>query len=739
MTRARWHVRHGESTRHAKRDRRLNRSWRSIRARNADLFRDEHGFTTTSMVLSLLITLALVFTAAQVYRINSASAEVQDVADAAALAAENQVAEFMLVVRFCDAVVLTLSLTGAVAMGLGLAALCTPATAALSEGLLEAGRSALQARDEFSDRASAALGKLQQALPFFSAACAAGVAQANDADSGGSDYVAVAILLPDVGEPIEIASDDEAEELLDEIDSQADEIRSKAEEAERAAEEANNAKERAFMRDCGDNPAYCMYERAARLAGLPGSDNPLYESVDTWSFDVALSRAKAYYRERLANEAPQDASLDEQARSALRSHFYRYVVDELDGAYVHDTGDTFQANIPHVPSNTAEMRLTTLYTDAVYPVTTAASGKLVMHAWQGCPEAVASSGIGSIRDMEEGGYETCPVCGFTAASMGKVAAASTSIENGFEYHYEAVADEAEAYETARHRADEPAKDVKNRVGGLLGKLKEALKASADKRISVSPPGKYGAIALVVNAGTTSAAGGFASSFVTGGTLGPRAAVSAATLVDEGSGEGHTALNSMLDSLRGQSVAADAAGIVLDAWSGLLSAYAGGQESLASAIQQGLDGLPLMGASGLGTWASGKLTDAIEEVGLQPAEAGALKPVLVNSAYVAAKGEGSFASGFVSVKQRIVGHPLMSTDLFSALLTDAERAALAKVEGLGDSVEIASIQLLGEDGPSVPITIPLPEAVKAQGVSVVQDLFARLRSFSVEAAEVRVWE
>ena len=65
-----------------------------------DLLRDESGFTTTGMVLSLLITLALVFTAAQVYRINSASAEVQDVADAAALAAENQVAEYMIVARF---------------------------------------------------------------------------------------------------------------------------------------------------------------------------------------------------------------------------------------------------------------------------------------------------------------------------------------------------------------------------------------------------------------------------------------------------------------------------------------------------------------------------------------------------------------------------------------------------------------------------------------------------------------
>ena len=85
------------------------------------------------MALALLVTLALLFSAAQVYRINAASAEVQDVADAAALAAENQVAEFMLVARVCDALILSLSLTGAMSAGLGVVCLCTPATASTSE------------------------------------------------------------------------------------------------------------------------------------------------------------------------------------------------------------------------------------------------------------------------------------------------------------------------------------------------------------------------------------------------------------------------------------------------------------------------------------------------------------------------------------------------------------------------------------------------------------------------------
>ena len=77
-----------------------------------DVLFDKDGFSTLGMVVALLVTLSLLFSAARVYRVSSASADIQNVADAAALAAENEVAEFMIVVRVCDAVVLSLSLTG---------------------------------------------------------------------------------------------------------------------------------------------------------------------------------------------------------------------------------------------------------------------------------------------------------------------------------------------------------------------------------------------------------------------------------------------------------------------------------------------------------------------------------------------------------------------------------------------------------------------------------------------------
>ena len=51
------------------------------------------------------------------------------------------------------------------------------------------------------------------------------------------------------------------------------ELAEAASRAEEAARAAGEARARGFARDCGDNPSYCMYERAGCLAGLSGADN----------------------------------------------------------------------------------------------------------------------------------------------------------------------------------------------------------------------------------------------------------------------------------------------------------------------------------------------------------------------------------------------------------------------------------------------------------------------------------
>ena len=107
-------------------------------------FRSDGGFSTVGMVIALLLTLSLIFSAAQVHRIQSISSEVQNVADAAALAAENQVASFYVVIQVCDAAVLSLSLTGLIMAGAGAVALCVPACQPIAATLIESSACAIR-------------------------------------------------------------------------------------------------------------------------------------------------------------------------------------------------------------------------------------------------------------------------------------------------------------------------------------------------------------------------------------------------------------------------------------------------------------------------------------------------------------------------------------------------------------------------------------------------------------------
>ena len=265
------------------------------------IFRDEKGSTTAGMAVALLVTLSLLFSAAQVYRIHAAGSEVQEVADAAACAALNPVAEFMVAVRVADAAVLSLTLLGDIAYGAGVVALCVPPAAELGSQLVSAGQKVLKARDALSQKACEGLGALQRALPFLAAANGAAVAAAN---GEGSGYAAMALLLPGEGSSIASGASAVEESMEEAVEAGKGELAEAASRAEEAARAAEEARARGFARDCGDNPSYCMYERAGRLAGLSGADNPLFASVDSWSFSVPLERARVYYRERLLSERP---------------------------------------------------------------------------------------------------------------------------------------------------------------------------------------------------------------------------------------------------------------------------------------------------------------------------------------------------------------------------------------------------------------------------------------------------
>lgn len=708
------------------------------RGRVCAIFHDGEGFSTVGVAIALLITVSLVFTGAQVYRVQTASAEVQEVADSAALAADNVVAEYYLVARFCDAVVLSLTLTGIIVLGVGVAALCTPLTATAGATFVEAGEKVLRARDSFAQKAAQGLDKLQKVLPFLAAAAAAHVAAANS-DSLGGSYLGIAVLVPFEGEEISTGALGAADSLIDAVKEGEDDLKRDGQDAEDAAQRALQAKERAYHADCGADPGYCMRERASSLAGMSGADNPRFSSVETWSFSAAMQRTKAYYPRRLAYEVPHGSSIDERANSALRKRFYRYAVDTISAGYVYETDDSFDAYFPLLPKNTSEMRGTRLYTEVAYPVTVTEEGMYQMHAWEGCPLAYGVIGYGSIANMESGGYATCSYCEFTASSMGKVAAATTSTETGFEHHYRIVAQEAENYRNAKEDYHRKADAVKGRAGNLFGAALDALREMASQRIEVAPPGRFGAVALVATLDTRPASTGFSSSFVVGGgSLGPRVAISAATLVSDSPEQGRTVISSALDGLR-ESTGSHLAGAldgVMDLWSAVLYAYADGQQRIGEGLDEINSKLSFGSLSGLGLWGSREFNGMMEELGLQPAELDAPKPVLVNSGNVlAADSGGSFSARLLSVKHAAAN--LSGNDVLSGVIGVVQRWATEGINGL-DEVTIAEIELLGEGGPSIPLTIAVPDSIKQTSVGWVESIADRLRSISGAITGVRQW-
>lgn len=603
-------------------------------------FCGQGGFTTVGAACAILVTCALVMGCLWAANSTSRAAGVQSAADAAALAAENEVAEFVIAVRVADATLLTMSLTGLSLVGAGAVCCCFPPAAAAGTRLMDVGKAILQKRDSVAQAEHKALNAAQDALVPAAQLQAQTVIQENAQELGGS-AVGYVELVPQDAPEVVVGTYGASQEAVEEIEGGAEDLKQAAEVAEEESKRAAEALKEAWLHDCGAMPDYCMAQRAQTLAGMGAAENPVATSVHTWSFSMAIRRTQAYYRHRLANEAPQGPGTEEAARSALRVEFYTFAVQEMAKAHAHEPAEGVpDINMPLLPRNTSEMRQTTLYTDASYPV---AGGAL--HAWPGCPKAGAAQGQGSLAQLEAGTYARCEECGFDAAALGKVAAASTSIENGYEYHYRIVAQCAQEYCEAKAAAEPASQQVKQTLGTMLDALKEAFDEAVSCRVEAYPPGRYGTLsAIAFEAGAPPGT----SSFFLGSDLGSFAAVSAAVLAED---EEEDVISSLFDGIA-QEVGpplSDAGSAVLGLWSALLDAYKTGIEGLKSGVEDLLSGIPLVGASGLGTWAAQALGDMLDEVGLAPANIGAAKPVVSNTAVVAAKGEGPIAQSVNAAK------------------------------------------------------------------------------------------
>lgn len=708
------------------------------------LFWDEEGFSTIGVVLALLISLSLLFSAARIYEINTQSAAIQEVADAAALSAENVIAQYYTVAYVCDALLLSMSLGSVAIAGVGLVALCVPSLQSQGMTCLEYSKKLRDARNSFSDQAKRGLERLQAVLPFLSLCSASSVLAANSQGGTGSRYVGLALLNPHEGEPLSSLTFEESDAFDEAAQGSKDDIAHKAQEAERLAQKAAESKELAYQHDSGSETSYCMYERAKKLAQLTPDNNPYYASAELWDFSVALKRAQAYYAHRYEKETPANSMVAERNKSHLRKQFYAYALGEINKGFVHETRDSFEAFFPLLPKNTDEMRATTLYTDAVYPATQAGDGAVVIHVSSECAEAGQGTALGlySLATYEATQPRVeCATCEMSAASLGKVAAASSVIENGFEYHYNIVAEQAAIYQKARKELDPYTKGIKGTLGSLFDQAKKALDEASSHRITSKPPGRLGVVVIAIDLSSRPSSGSFASSFVEdNATLGPRMALSSATLLPDDSDEMVTVLNTVLDgyaALDGSGVTGSLR-VVLEVWSSVLHAYIKGQEGFIAGVEKVLNSLPFASQSGLGTWAAQGLSQTLEKLDLAPCELAAPKPVLVNSAHVLAAGDDSYAQTLYGVKMRALTYGGATDEFVDEMINSAEQSALASVSGLGQEIQIASIELF--DGVvSIPVTVALPAEVIEYASTLVGQGFEYLRGLSQTIIPDRRWE
>lgn len=586
----------------------------------ADLFRDESGFTTLGAALAILLSCSLLFFGLWTSRSLSRAAGVQAVADSCALAAENEVSEFVLAVRAADATLLTLSLTGISLLGVGTVCCCVPGAQTAGLKFLDAGRAVLDKREDVARAEEAALNAAQKGLVVAAQAQAQMVASEN-AETIGFDAIAYVELVPFDAPDISCGAGCSAAHAVQVALDESASISEGAQAAEEAAMQANDALREGWLADCGAYPEPCMRERAESLAGMGLAENPMASSVNTWSYSMAIKRAQTYYRLRAEFEAPGNSSVEERARSALRVRFYEYAQKEVDAAYeVEMPNGTIEVSIPILPRNTNEMKATDLYTDSVYPVSGGA-----LHAWEGCPAVAEIEGLDSISALDSGAYSICETCGFDAASMGSVAAASTSVENGFEHHFRKVAESARDYERAKNEAVRASGEVRGSVGEVLDAIDEAIREAA---------GNLG-----------SEQGG---SFFAGPDLGQFAAISASILIED---ENEDVLAHLLDGVSEDigPPLSDGGEVVLALWSGLLSAYGKGAEGMCDCVSGVLGSLPLVSAAGLGDWASGQLMELLNAAGLEPANTAAAKSVTSNTLPVAERGTGPVAEAICALK------------------------------------------------------------------------------------------
>lgn len=677
-----------------------------------DLFIEDGAYTTLSSAVVILVVLTLLFSSTAAIWSMSRAGDTQVAADSGALAGANVVASYHTAATVVDASILSLGLAGFATIGTGLVAILIPGAELAAGDMVDTGIEIIKTRNKFAKSASEGLQKIETALPYLVAARATQAVSAQETE--GATYTGTALAVPRTSES-DFAALEGSEISTDAIKDTSKDLERAADELQKASEETAKAKERAWLADCGgSDPASvgscsCMWERARSLAKLSDIENPHYASSVTWEPQVALDRAKAYYRLRLANEAPQSSSVETKAESAARKAFYTYASAEVNRAYITEDGDRATSYIPLLPRNTDEVRATELYTDAAWPTSTN-DGKTYLHYGTSCPNYKKGTpgGLASVAAYD--GQDKCNRCHFGVSSLGAVAAPSTSIENGFEYHFDRFKDALEDYVECRNKELELMRQTEDEADRAGNAFDEAIKALSGERPRIAPPGRNGVVALAVS-GAISSPDELNSSFNTTVRLGDRGAISAAVLAPDDATAQNNVLSRFFSTLEERS--GGVAGVldgVMDVWGRLLVGYGDIQGSADELMDEMIDGLG--GSSGalgsIASWLGDTVSASVAALGLEPCDLRLRKPVLTDTANVI-KSPGSDITGLSKVQDKLRSIPLGVTDpkaLCEALEYQVERTISGTV------FTLAEIPLPG--GGSIPLTVDVATLAGALG-------------------------
>lgn len=677
-----------------------------------DLFIEDGAYTTLSSAMVILVVLTLLFSSTAAIWSMSRAGDTQAAADSGALAGANVVASYHTAATVVDASILSLGLAGFATIGTGLVAILIPGAELAAGDMVDTGIEIIKTRNKFAKSASKGLQKIETALPYLVAARATQAVSAQDTE--GATYTGTALAVPKTSESDFVALEG-SEISTDVIKDTSKDLERAADELQKASEETAKAKERAWLADCGgSDPASvgscsCMWERARSLAKLSDIENPHYASSVTWEPQVALDRAKAYYRLRLANEAPQGSSVETKAESAARKAFYTYASAEVNRAYITEDGDRTTSYIPLLPRNTDEVRATELYTDAAWPTSTN-DGKTYLHYGTSCPNYKKGTpgGLASVAAYD--GQDKCNRCHFGVSSLGAVAAPSTSIENGFEYHFDEFKGALEDYVECRNKELELMRQTEDEADRAGNAFDEAIKALSGERPRIAPPGRNGVVALAVS-GAISSPDELNSSFNTTVRLGDRGAISAAVLAPDDATAQNNVLSRFFSTLEERS--GGVAGVlddVMDVWGRLLVGYGDIQGSADELMDEMIDDLG--GDSGalgsIASWLGDTVSASVAALGLEPCDLRLRKPVLTDTANVI-KSPGSDITGLSNAQDKLRSIPLGVTDpkaLCEALEYQVERTISGTV------FTLAEIPLPG--GGSIPLTVDVATLAGALG-------------------------